>query len=62
MNRIFGPEGGAQASDWSCNCHLLNLSTKPWQDAELALFAYELDIEDAPSQANRSLGFRLTRF
>lgn len=59
INRIFGPEGGAQASDWNCQCHLLNLATRPWRDLGLVLFAYSLDIEDAPAQASRTLGLRI---
>ncbi len=59
INRIFGPDGGNQAANWACACHLLNLSAIPWSGARLSLFAYSLDIEDAPSLANRTLGFRL---
>ena len=60
INRIFGPEGGAQASDWACRCYALNLSASPWAGAKLSAFAYGLDIEDAASQANRTQGIRLT--
>lgn len=59
VNRIFGPEGGAQASDWDCQCHLLNVSAVPWPGAKLAVFGYQLDLEDAPALANRTIGVRL---
>lgn len=59
INRIFGPEGGAQASDWACQCHLLNVSMAPWQGAKLGVFAYVLDLEDAAELASRTLGIRL---
>lgn len=60
INRIFGPDGGAQAADWACQCYVLNLSAPIWEGGKLVMFAYELDIEDAISQANRTLGFRVT--
>ncbi len=60
INRIFGPEGGAQASDWNCECHVLNLSTEPWRKAQLAVFAYQLDLEEAATLASRTLGARLS--
>lgn len=59
INRIFGPEGGAQAADWDCQCHLLNIGVRPWQNAKLALFGYSLDLEDAPALASRTVGLRL---
>ncbi len=60
INRIFGPQGGAQAPDWGCNCHVLNVSGQPWSGARLALFVYALDLDDAPALASRTTGIRLS--
>ncbi len=60
INRVFGPEGGAQASDWNCNCHALNLGMTPWENARIALFVYHLDLDEAVSVSNRALGARIS--
>lgn len=59
INRIFGPDGGAQPSDWDCQCHLLNIGATPWAGAKLAVFGYQLDLDDAPALASRTIGARL---
>lgn len=55
VQRVFGPEDGAQPADWDGDFILLRSTWKPHPEHTLAAFAYRLDID--PS---RSFGSALT--
>ncbi|MEM7097173.1 MAG: porin [Pseudomonadota bacterium] len=46
VNRIFGPNDGAQPADWRSNSHFLNVAFKPAKGHKLEGFAYLLDFEN----------------
>lgn len=46
VNRIFGPEDGAQPADWDSDSHLLHATFKPTEGHSLRAFAYLLDFEN----------------
>ena len=46
VNRIFGPEDGAQPADWRSNSHFLLSKYKVDDDHTLEAFAYLLDFEN----------------
>lgn len=46
VNRVFGPDGGAQAADWQGDSHLFTAAFAPAAAANLSAFAYLLDFEN----------------
>lgn len=49
VQRVFGPDDGAQPADWDGDFALLRSSWNPHPDHTLAAFAYRLDIEPSRS-------------
>lgn len=45
VNRIFGPDDGAQPAVWDTNSHFLRASFNPAGEHEVAAFAYLIDLE-----------------
>ncbi|WP_116364564.1 alginate export family protein [Parahaliea mediterranea] len=45
VNRIFGPDDGAQPADWHGKNHFLRLKASPWDGHTVAAFGYLLDID-----------------
>ncbi len=62
VNRIFGPEGGAQPADWEGNSHLFRLAVKPAEGHEFGGFVYLMNFENdnGPPNANRTYGVDYT--
>ena len=50
VNRIFGPEDGAQPAVWETNSHFLRASFNPVGEHELAGFAYLIDLTHGDAQ------------
>ena len=62
VNRIFGPEDGAQPATWEGNSHLFRLEVKPGEGHAFGSFVYLMDFENAngPPNANRTYGLDYT--
>ena len=60
INRIFGPNDGAQPADWHGNFHLLNTSWKLNKNHKLVAFAYLLDNEVALAASSNTFGVDYT--
>ena len=58
VNRIFGPKGGVQPSDWHGNTHAARLSFAPSEGHALAAFGYLIDLQNdnGPPNANATFG------
>ena len=58
VNRIFGPDDGAQPSDWEGSSHLFRVEVKPSEGHAFGTFVYLLDFENdnGPPNANRTYG------
>ena len=58
VNRIFGPDDGAQPGDWHGNSHLLRTTFQPIEDHTFAAFGYLLDFRNAngPAFSNATYG------
>ena len=58
VNRIFGPDGGAQPADWKGTSHLFRLEVKPAEGHAFGSFVYLMDFENdnGPPNANRTYG------
>ncbi len=58
VNRIFGPDDGAQPGDWFGNSHILRATFQPADGHSLAAFGYLLDFENAngPGFSNATYG------
>lgn len=58
INRIFGPDDGAQPGDWYGDSHFLRGSIRPGADQEIAAFAYLLDLsnDNGPANSNATYG------
>ena len=58
VNRIFGPDDGAQPGDWYGNSHLLRATANPAQGQSIVAFAYLLDFRNAngPQFSNATYG------
>ena len=58
VNRIFGPDDGAQPADWEGNSHLIRVEVKPAQGHVFGSFVYLMDFENdnGPGNANRTFG------
>ena len=58
VNRIFGPDGGAQPANWDGNSHLFRLQVKPAEGHAFGGFVYLMDFENdnGPANANRTYG------
>ncbi len=60
VNRIFGPDNGAQPADWDGNTHLLNVDFKLAETHSLKAFAYLLDFENDNGPANSTSTYGVT--
>ncbi len=60
VNRIFGPNDGAQPSDWHSNSHFLVASLAPGEKQSLEAFAYLLDFENDNGIPNSTATYGLT--
>ncbi|MCY3820930.1 MAG: alginate export family protein [Gammaproteobacteria bacterium] len=62
VNRIFGPEDGAQPADWEGNSHLFRVAVKPVEGQEFGSFVYLMNFENdnGPPNANRTYGVDYT--
>ncbi len=60
VNRLFGPDNGAQPADWDGDTHLLNLDFKIAQDHSLKAFAYLLDFENDNGPVNSTSTYGVT--
>ena len=58
VNRIFGPDDGAQPAVWEGNSHLFRVEVKPAEGHVFGSFVYLLDFENdnGPANANRTYG------
>ena len=58
VNRIFGPKGGVQPSDWHGNTHAMRLTFTPQEGHALAAFGYLIDLQNdnGPPNANATFG------
>ena len=58
VNRIFGPDDGAQPADWEGNSHLFRVEVKPAEGHVFGSFVYLMDFENdnGPANANRTYG------
>ena len=60
VNRIFGPNDGAQPSDWRSNAHFLLATFDVAEHHELEGFAYLLDFENDNGLPNSTATYGLT--
>ena len=62
VNRIFGPDDGAQPAQWKGNSHLFRVEVKPAEGHVFGSFVYLMDFENAngPANANRTFGIEYT--
>ena len=61
VNRIFGPKSSSDpgpAEELDANMHLLNAKIALTIPGNLSLYAYMMDLEDAPAASNQTLGIR----
>ncbi len=58
VNRIFGPERGTPARELDSNSHLLDAQYRVNEAAHLSAYLYLLDLDDADSLSNSTLGIR----
>jgi len=56
VNRIFGPNDGAQPADWHGSFHLANAKLALGKDHKIAAFGYLLDNEVAASASSNTYG------
>ena len=58
VNRIFGPDDGAQPANWEGSSHLFRLEVKPAEGHAFGSFVYLLDFENdnGPANANTTYG------
>ena len=58
VNRIFGPEGGVQPSDWYGNTHAGRVSLAAGEGHTLGAFGYLIDLsnDNGPPNANATFG------
>ena len=58
VNRIFGPKGGVQPSDWHGNTHAARLEFTPVEGHALGGFGYLIDLQNdnGPGNANATFG------
>ena len=58
VNRIFGPDDGAQPADWEGNSHLFRVEVKPAEGHVFGSFVYLMGFENdnGPANANRTYG------
>lgn len=54
VNRIFGPDDGAQPADWHGNSHFVTAGRPISEDHKVELFGYVLDFENANGPVNSS--------
>ncbi len=64
VRRIFGPDDGRSGTpaadvDWDSSIKLLNINYKGWDLANLSVYSYWLDIDDAHAASNKTYGIRL---
>ncbi|WP_448549388.1 alginate export family protein [Thalassotalea fusca] len=57
VNRIFGPDDGAQPADWEGDFHFINSKWKVAKKHNFSAFAYFLDNEDNVAASSNTLGF-----
>jgi alginate export protein len=60
VNRIFGPDSGSPPAEFSSNSHILNAKYALAKNWTVTAYGYFLDLEDAPSSSNRTVGARVT--
>ena len=60
INRIFGPDDGAQRADLDAKTHILNINHQGLAIGKLSAYSYWLDIKDAPAASTHTTGLRLT--
>ncbi len=56
VRRIFGPDSPVGSTDMSSP--LIHVQYQGFRDAELSVYGYFLDFDDAPATSNQTLGFR----
>lgn len=59
VNRIFGPDDGAQPADFDSESHLARASYALTDDVDVAAFAYLLDLEPATAVSTATYGIEL---
>ena len=59
VSRIFGPDHGTPPDNYESNSHFLNLGFNPSDATSLSTYAYAMDLKDADSQSNLTVGARL---
>ncbi len=60
VNRIFGPEDGAQPADWRSDSHLLNLRYTPAEGHAVTVFGYLLDFDNDNGPPNSTSTYGLS--
>ena len=60
VNRIFGPDDGAQPADWHGNSHFLTAGLFDTEHHHFSGYAYLLDFENANGPANSSTTYGLS--
>lgn len=60
VNRLFGPDNGAQPADWDGDTHLLNVDINMAEGHSLKAFAYLLDFENDNGPANSTSTYGVT--
>ncbi|MEX2488084.1 MAG: alginate export family protein [Pseudomonadales bacterium] len=58
VSRIFGPENGVPAKDLDSQNHVFNLNYKSSGGANISAYAYFMDLKDADTLSNRTVGVR----
>jgi hypothetical protein len=58
ISRIFGPEDGAPARSLDSDSHFLNFSMTDGIPGKLSAYAYLMDVKDAASASNKTIGVR----
>ena len=60
VNRIFGPDGGAQPSDWHGNVHMVTAKYVPAASQTLEAFSYLLEFDNANGVPNSTATYGVT--
>lgn len=60
INRIFGPDDGAQRADLDSKTHFINFNAKDTVLGNLAIYSYWLEFKQAQPLSNRTSGLRLS--
>lgn len=56
VNRVYGPDNGAQAAEWHGRVHLFNVRLDAGRAGTLTAFAYLMDFHNAATNSNATTG------